>query len=49
MDAKKTVNECMVELARNLLDSGLVSQFGSHNKSIIIESQFEVIQTHIPL
>ena len=43
------VNDCMVELARDLLDADLVSQFGGHDKSIIVESEFEVILTHLPL
>ena len=43
------VNDCMVEIARNLLDADLVSQFGGHDKSIIVESEFEVILTHLPL
>ena len=43
------VNDCMVEMARDLLDADLVSQFGGHDKSIIVESEFEVILTHIPL
>ena len=29
------VNDCMVEMARDLLDAYLVSQFGGHDKSII--------------
>ena len=40
------VDDCMVEMARDLLDADLVSQFGSHDKSIIVESEFEVILTH---
>ena len=43
------VNDCMVEIARNLLDADLESQFGGHDKSIIVESEFEVILTHLPL
>ena len=43
------VNDCMVEMARDLLDAELVSQFGGHDKSIIVESEFEVILTHLPL
>ena len=43
------MNDCMVEMARDLLDADLVSQFGGHDKSIIVESEFEVILTHIPL
>ena len=43
------VNDCMVEMARDLLDADLVSQFGGHDKSIIVESEFEVILTHLPL
>ena len=43
------VNDCMVEMARDLLDADLISQFGGHDKSIIVESEFEVILTHIPL
>ena len=43
------VADCMVEMARNLLDADLVSQFGGHDKSIIVESEFEVILTHLPL
>ena len=43
------VNDCMVDIARDLLDADLISQFGGHDKSIIVESEFEVILTHIPL
>ena len=43
------VDDCMVEMARDLLDADLVSQFGGHDKSIIVESEFEVILTHLPL
>ena len=43
------VNECMVEMSSDLLDADLVSQFGGHDKSIIVESEFEVILTHLPL
>ena len=43
------VDDCMVEMARNLLNAGLVSQFGGHDKSIIVESEFEIILTHLPL
>ena len=43
------VNDCMVEMARDLLDADLISQFGGHDKSIIVESEFEVILTHLPL
>ena len=43
------LNDCMVEMARDLLDADLVSQFGGHGKSIIVESEFEVILTHLPL
>ena len=43
------VNDCMVEMARDLLDADLVSQFGGHDKSIIVESEFEVILTHLQL
>ena len=43
------INDCMVEMARDLLDADLTSQFGSHDKSIIVESEFEVILTHLPL
>jgi len=43
------VNDCMVEMARDLLDADLVSQFGGHDKSIIVESEFEVILTHLAL
>ena len=43
------VNDCMVEMARELLNAELVSQFGGHDKSIIVESEFEVILTHLPL
>ena len=43
------VNDCMVEIARDLLDADLISQFGRHDKSIIVESEFEIILTHIPL
>jgi len=43
------VNDCMVEMTRDLLDADLVSQFGGHDKSIIVESEFEVILTHLPL
>ena len=43
------VDDCMVEMARNLLDADLVSQFGGHDKSIIVESEFEIILTHLPL
>ena len=43
------VNDCIVEMARDLLDADLVSQFGGHDKSIIVESEFEVILTHLPL
>ena len=42
------VDDCMVEMAREL-DADLVSQFGGHDKSIIVESEFEVILTHLPL
>ena len=35
----------MVEMARDLLDANLVSQFGGHDKSIIVESEFEIILT----
>ena len=43
------VNDCIVEMARDLLNADLVSQFGGHDKSIIVESEFEVILTHLPL
>ena len=43
------VNDYMVEMARDLLDADLVSQFGGHDKSIIVESELEVILTHLPL
>ena len=43
------VDNCMVEMARDLLDADLVSQFGGHDKSIIVESEFEIILTHLPL
>ena len=43
------VDDCMVEMARDLLDADLVSQFGGHDKSIIVESEIEVILTHLPL
>ena len=43
------MNDCMVEMARDLLDADLVSQFVGHYKSIIVESEFEVILTHLPL
>ena len=43
------VDDCMVEISRDLLDADLVSQFGGHDKSIIVESEFEVILTHLPL
>ena len=43
------VNDCMVEMARDLLNADMVSQFGGHDKSIIVESEFEVILTHLPL
>ena len=33
------VNDCMVEMARDLLDADLVSQFGGHDNSIIVESE----------
>ncbi len=33
------VNDCMVEMARDLLDADLVSQFGGHYKPIIVESE----------
>ena len=46
---KQMVNNCMVEMARNFLDADLISQFGCHDKSIIVESEFEVILTHLPL
>jgi hypothetical protein len=49
VNIEKSVSGCIVELARDLMDSGLVSQFGSHDKSIIVEYQFEVILTHLPL
>ena len=43
------INDYMVEMARDLLDADLISQFGGHDKSIIVESEFEVILTHLPL
>ena len=43
------VNNCLVEMARDLLDADMVSQFGGHDKSIIVESEFEIILTHLPL
>ena len=43
------VDDCMVEMARDFLDADLVSQFGGHDRSIIVESEFEVILTHLPL
>ena len=43
------VDNCMVEMARDLLDADMISQFGGHDKSIIVESEFEVILTHLPL
>ena len=43
------LDDCMVEMARDLLNADLVSQFGGHDKSIIVESEFEVILTHLPL
>ena len=49
LSQNQIMNDCMVEMARDLLDSDLVSQFGSHDKSIIVESEFEVILTHLPL
>ena len=43
------VNDCIIEMARDLLNADLVSQFGGRVKSIIVESEFEVILTHLPL
>ena len=49
MSLNQMVDDCMIEMARNLLDANLLSQFGSHDKSIIVESEFEIILTHLPL
>ena len=49
VNQNQMVNDCMVEMARDLLNADLVSQFGGHDKSIIVESEFEVILTHLPL
>ena len=49
VNQNQMVYDCMVEMARDLLDADLVSQFGGHDKSIIVESEFEVILTHLPL
>ena len=49
LSQNQMVNDCMVEVARDLLDADLLSQFGGHDKSIIVESEFEVILTHLPL
>ena len=35
----RMVNDCMVEMARDLLDADLVSQFWGHDKSIFVESE----------
>ena len=43
------INDWMVEMARDFLEADLISQFGGHDKSIIVESEFKVILTHLPL
>ena len=49
LSQNQMVNDFMVEMARDLLNADLVSQFGGTDKSIIVESEFEVILTHLPL
>ena len=39
VNQNQMVDDYMVEMARDLLDADLISQFGGHDKSIIVESE----------